>query len=115
MINLAIFECFYRILNGFLNLYNVDFFGLGFTWLQFILSVFLIGVALSFVFYGFNVVDKFNFIHLFRSKQVIKIMSNTAREEQISKLGTVASNDYVPSGYIDVWGDGTYVVSSKDY
>jgi len=58
---MAIFEYFYRIIAKFIECYNVDFFGLGFTWLQFLISVGLISIVLTFLFQEFNVLDKFNF------------------------------------------------------
>lgn len=110
MINLEVFEFFYRIINGFIKCYNIDFFGLGFTWLQFILSVALIGIVLTFLFQGFNIMDKFNFKFMFYNDRFAnaKKMPNDNREQQLTYANDFyRSHGYPPSGFIDVWGDGT--------
>jgi len=116
---MAIFEYFYRIISNFINCYNVDFFGLGFTWLQFLISVSLIGIVLTFLFQGLNIIDKFNFSQII-GLGIISMNSNkkenhNAREQQMLRNWYQSGKSYPPAGYIDVWGDGTYVVKEKDY
>lgn len=122
MINLVIFEYFYRIISYFINCYNIDFFGLGFTWLQFLISVSLIGVVLTFLFQGLNLIDKFNFssiigngVLFFREKISNSRMDDTAREQQMLREWYSTGKTYPPAGYVDVWGDQTYIVKDEDY
>lgn len=73
---------FFDIFKSIINLYNVDFFGLGFTWLNFILAALLIIFIVRFLVKAFFVSDSFNFFSLtgLRSKNK---MSNRKRENFI--------------------------------
>ena len=119
MINLVIFEYFYRIVSGFINCYNIDFFGLGFTWLQFLVSVCLIGVVLTFLFQGLNLIDKFNFSQIIGlgiiSRNKNKKENHNVREQQMLKEWYSTGKNYPPPGYIDVWGDETYIIKDENY
>lgn len=115
---MVIFEYFYRIIARFIECYNVDFFGLGFTWLQFLISVSLIGIVLTFLFQGLNIIDKFNFSRILGINLSSKPMSkenHNAREQQMLNNWYSSGKTYPPAGYIDVWGDGTYVVKQDEY
>ena len=115
---MAIFEYFYRVIARFIECYNVDFFGLGFTWLQFIISVSLIGIVLTFLFQGLNIIDKFNFSQII-GLGVLSMRSNSkeghnAREQQMLRDWYSSGKTYPPAGMVDMWGDGTLVVPKED-
>ena len=73
---------FFDIFKSIINLYNVDFFGLGFTWLNFILAALLIIFIVRFLVKAFFVSDSFNFFSLTGLRTKNK-MSNRKRENFI--------------------------------
>ena len=96
-----IIEFFFGIFKECFNVINVDFFGLGFTWLEL-----LLGVAIIFVVFGFlksivGVGDSVAFENIVRSSKI----SNRNREKQVSNYKTTES--------VMVWNDGTYLVSKE--
>ncbi len=73
---------FFDIFKSIINLYNVDFFGLGFTWLNFILAALLIIFIIRFLVKAFFVSDSFNFFSLTGLSNSIS-MSNRNRENEV--------------------------------
>lgn len=107
-----ILQFFFGIFKECFNVLNVDVFHLGFTWLEFLLSGLLIFVIIKFVCSVVGVSDSIDLSMLmsqFRSQKYR--MNNNSREKQLSSN----KNNYVSSDFVDVWGDGTYIVSKKDY
>lgn len=107
-----ILQFFFGIFKECFNVLNVDVFHLGFTWLEFLLSGLLIFAIIKFVCSVVGVGDSIDLSILmsqFRSQK--NRMNNNSREKQLSSN----KNNYVSSDFVDVWGDGTYIVSKKDY
>lgn len=103
-----IIEFFFGIFKECFNVINVDFFGLGFTWLEFLLGCVIIFVVLGFLKGIVGVGDSIPFDNIvFRYKQ--SKMSNRTRENQVVR------KNYPSSDYVDVFGDGTYLVPWNEY
>ena len=100
-----LFSCFSFII----NVLNHDFFGFGFSYLDFVLASSLSFIILKFLLQGFNEQDRFNFLSLsFAANDFNREyqMKNNEREKQ---LVTYFFNEDFDSGRI------TAVKSSKIY
>lgn len=107
-----ILQFFFGIFKECFNVLNVDVFHLGFTWLEFLLSGLLIFAIIKFVCSVVGVGDSIDLSMLMSQFRTQKYrMNNNSREKQLSSN----RNNYVSSDFVDVWGDGTYIVSKKDY
>lgn len=104
-----IIEFFFGIFKECFNVINVDFFGLGFTWLELLLCVAIIFVIIGFLKSIVGVGDSIAFDNLLSGLRMQGKMSNRTRENQ------VANKSYPSSDLIDVWGDGTYLVPKSKY
>lgn len=81
-----IFDYFFSNFQYIINVLDHDFFGFGFSYLDFILAVSLSFLILKFLLQGFNEFDKFNFLNLtgnFSDFYGSYNMSNKNREKQI--------------------------------
>lgn len=107
-----ILQFFFGIFKECFNVLNVDVFHLGFTWLEFLLSGLLIFAIIKFVCSVVGISDSIDLSMLMSQFRAQKYrMNNNSREKQLSSN----KNNYVSSDFVDVWGDGTYIVSKKDY
>ena len=77
-----IIEFFFGIFKECFDVINVDFFGLGFTWLEFLLGVAIIFVVLGFLKSVIGVGDSISFDNLVYNYK----MSNKNRENEISSM-----------------------------
>ena len=110
-----ILDFFFGIFKECFNVLNVDVFHLGFTWLEFILSGLLIFAIIKFICAVSGVGDSIDLSMLMSQFNAQKYrMNNNSREKQLSSKNS-DSHNYVSSDFVDVWGDGTYIVSKKDY
>lgn len=96
-----IIEFFFGIFKECFNIINVDFFGLGFTWLEFLLAIAIIFVVFGFLKSIVGVGDSVAFENIVRTSKI----SNKDREKQVSSYKTTES--------VMVWNDGTYLVSKE--
>lgn len=81
-----IFDYFFSCFHYIINVLDHDFFGLGFSYLDFILAASLIFIILRFLLQGFNETDKFNFFSftgLVRDYGRDYQMSHKKRETQL--------------------------------
>lgn len=78
-----IIEFFFGIFKECFDVINVDFFGLGFTWLEFILGGAIIFVIISFVKGVVGVGDYVNFDNIVQDASYQRSISNRDRERQI--------------------------------
>ena len=95
-----IFSCFSYII----NILDNDFFGFGFSYLDFILADSLISIIIKFLFQGFNEFDRFNGLSISNSSKVLKNISNNERERQITTINEDLNT-----------GSTTIIRSSKTY
>lgn len=77
-----IFDFFFGIFEEVIQLYNVDFFGFGFTWLEFILGALIIIFVIRFLIKAFFASDSFNFFSLTGLSNSTS-MSNRNRENEV--------------------------------
>lgn len=96
-----IIEFFFGIFKECFNVINIDFFGLGFTWLEFLLAIAIIFVVFGFLKSIVGVGDSVAFENIVRTSKI----SNKDREKQVSSYKTTES--------VMVWNDGTYLVSKE--
>lgn len=110
-------EYFFEIIKDVLNLYDIDMFGLGFTLLELFLAGLLLMLILQFLLHSFNVVDRNNFFSIVGGRRfVVRPMQHDNREKQLTLQDAnnfYRTHGYPPSGFIDVWGDGTYIIEDK--
>lgn len=106
-----ILQFFFGIFKECFNVLNVDVFHLGFTWLEFLLAGAIIIIIFKFIYSIVGVVNGIDVGILSSQLKMQTNMKNNAREKQLSSN----KNSYVSSDFVDVWGDGTYIVSKKDY
>lgn len=81
-----IVEFFFGIFKECFNILNVDFFKLGFTWLDFLLAIGIIFVILKFVFGVIGVSDSIDFSSLVGHLSWQNRMSNAKREKELSYI-----------------------------
>lgn len=103
-----ILDFFFGIFKELFNVLNVDIFNLGFTWLEFLLGCAIVLIVFKFVYSIVGVANGIDISILSSQLKLQSSMKNNAREKQLSST-------YVSSDYVDVWGDGSYVISKKDY
>jgi len=84
-----IIEFFFGIFKECFDVINVDFFGLGFTWLEFLLGVAIIFVVLGFLKSVVGVSDSIAFDNLVYNYK----MSNKNRENEISSMSITEDLD----------------------
>lgn len=118
-----IFDFFFRCFSYIINILNHDFFGFGFTYLDFILSCSLVFLILRFLLQGFNETDRFNFLSLsscFRDFSREYQMKNNERETQIinsvyhnTSTGKIVlrntKRDKFPDGHLSIYTKDTLV------
>ena len=81
-----IFDYFFSCFRYIINVMDHDFFGFGFTYLDFFLASSLIFIILRFLLQGFNETDRFNFFSLTSSMKDFSReyqMKNNEREKQV--------------------------------
>ena len=81
-----VFDYFFSCFHYIINVLDHDFFGFGFSYLDFILAASLIFIILRFLLQGFNETDKFNFFSfsgLVRDYGRDYQMSHKNREHQV--------------------------------
>lgn len=83
-----LFSCFSYII----NILNHDFFGFGFSYLDFILAASLAFLILRFLLQGFNETDRFNFFSLGSAGRDLRREYQMNHKERISQIITV-NND----------------------
>lgn len=118
---MQILEFYFSCILKFFKALDIDMFGLGFSVLDLILAAMFICLILNFLLHGFNIFESGKGLS-YRSytrnndNQDGQVMSNETREQQLAQAKIFTGNHgYAPSGYIDVWGDGTYVIPKDDY
>jgi len=77
-----IFDFFFGIFEEVIRLYDVDFFGFGFSWLEFILGALIIIFVVRFLIKAFFASDSFNFFSLTGLSNSSR-MSNRKRENEV--------------------------------
>lgn len=104
-----IFDYFFSCFSFIINVLNRDFFGFGFSYLDFFLASSLAVIILKFLLQGFNEQDRFNFLSLSSAARDLEHeyrMKNNEREKQIT---TLFINQDLDSGKVSL------VKSSKHY
>lgn len=89
---MSIVNYFFNIIKNIFNIYNTDIFGLGFTYLDLILSSIIIITIVSFLLRSYNNVDNgFNFFSIVNPSLYNKNMDNQNRVRQVvnSETGEV--------------------------
>ena len=80
-----LFSCFSYII----NILNHDFFGFGFSYLDFILAASLVLIILRFLLQGFNETDRFNFFSLGSAGRDLSREYQMSHKERINQIITV--------------------------
>ena len=86
---MTIFDYFFSCFQGIIKILNNDFFGLGFSYLDFMLGASLAFIILNFVLRGFNEQDRFNFLSIhggINDLNNASRISNRKREKQITTM-----------------------------
>lgn len=81
-----IIDFFFGIFKECFDVINVDFFGLGFTWLEFILASAILFIIIGFIKGVVNVGDYINFDGVVYGLRTQQKMSNANRENEISSM-----------------------------
>ena len=87
-----IFDYFFSCFSYIISILDNDFFGFGFSYLDFILASSLIFIIIKFLFQGFNEFDRFNGLSISSSTKVLKNISNKDRERQITTVNEDLDN-----------------------
>lgn len=77
-----IFDFFFSIFREVINLYDVDFFGFGFSWLSFVLGGLIIIFVIKFIIGSFRASNNFDFFSLTGLSNNTS-MSNREREKDM--------------------------------
>jgi len=88
-----IIEFFFGIFKECFDVINVDFFGLGFTWLEFILGGVVIFIVISFIKGVVGVGDNIGFDSIVFSLKRQSQISNANRENEISSMSITEDLD----------------------
>lgn len=88
-----IVDFFFVIFKECFNLINVDFFGLGFTWLEFILAGTLLFIIISFIKGVVGVGDSVNFDGIVFGLKRQSQISNANRENEITSISMFKNLD----------------------
>lgn len=86
---MTIFDYFFSCFRYVINILDNDFFGLGFSYLDFMLGASLAFIILNFVLRGFNEQDRFNFLSVsggINDLNNASRISNSKREKQITTM-----------------------------
>ena len=94
-----IIDFFFGIFKECFNVLNVDFFGFGFTWLEFILAGTLLFIIISFLKGVVGVGDSFDFDGIIFGLKRQSQISNANRENEISSMSITKNLD---SGVITI-------------
>lgn len=81
-----IFDYLFSCFKYLINVLDHDFFGFGFSYLDFVLAASLIFIILKFLLHGFNETDKFNFLNFTGAMRDFNReyqMKNNEREKQV--------------------------------
>lgn len=114
-----IVDFFFGIFKECFNVINVDFFGLGFTWLEFILSGAILFIIISFIKGVVGVGDNISFDGIIYGLQRQSRISNVNRENEISSMSIINNLDNgvitirKQKHYKDLNYTETYITSSK--
>lgn len=84
-----IFDYFFNCFKYIINILDVDFLGLGFSYLDFMLGASIAFMLLNFVLRGFNEQDRFNFLSItggINDLNNASRISNSKREKQITTM-----------------------------
>lgn len=111
------FSCILR----FFKALDIDMFGLGFSVLELVLGGMFVCLIFNFLLHGFNIFEggkglSYKAYTRTNDNGDGQAMSNETREQQLVKAQSfTGSHGYAPSGFIDVWGDGTNVIPKDVY
>ena len=84
-----VFDYFFSCFSYIINILNHDFFGFGFSYLDFILASSLILLILRFLLQGFNEGDRFNFLSLRSAGHDLSREYQMSHKERINQIITV--------------------------
>lgn len=118
---MEILKFYFNCILRFFKILDIDMFGLGFSVLSLILAAMFVVLIFNFLLHGFNIFESgkgltYKSYTRTNDNGDGQAMSNLSREEQLIEAQTfTGKHGYAPSGYIDVWGDGTNVIPAELY
>ncbi len=118
---MEILKFYFSCILKFFKAMDIDMFGLGFSVLSLVLAAMFICLIFNFLLHGFNIFESgkgLSFKSYMRTNDNGdgQAMSNLTREQQLVEAQAFSgSHGYAPSGFIDVWGDGTNIVPKELY